>query len=729
MRRKNLQSATRAENLEYANAHENWVEQSDCHLSHEHWHMDHWPVKDMMAESEEETQTGEPGEETTDSSAELEQPADGDGWDFLWWHRFFMRDFEDNLGLKGLHNFSPMPYWVSGNPPPGELREFEGTGDDPQTGEPRWTDSGMQTVPPVNPFPSVVTPTWLTFEGGTEGDPKNGHKSLMEFPSTDHLGIGILSQVEGQDLTTTSYHGSVHADCGGWIATHESPKDHIFYPWHAYVDHIWREWQRRAMPPPRWFAHGGGVDAPDAMTHKLFVRAPDGSLQEGTFKGESWSWASTGKEMYGETALLLRGFESGRTNTARIHLFVQGEDRYVWERYMNGRTWRWFNTGLEVDGNPVLVAHGNRASLLPAVMQIKLFVRGLSRDAEGELVGVLCEGTRTEKDGVPQWTWDNSTHREKVIESDPVAMVYGTLGSASSNAVRINLFVCVPEDRGESLWVRAWDGSRWDWVPLSQSTAQFVADDPVVVSHGSLGGVNAADIRIQVYVKSISGTLMEAYWQGSAWGWREVLGRDSKTGAEAPLASVGRPTVLTYGDHGSVAEEDVPRYLFLQSTGGQFLIREPDGTVVDTGIKIDGEPVVVAYGDTSTKEAPPSAMRIHAFIRVLELEAAGTHGGSGEWDPAYEDPNEYPFYVPQLKLWRASWDGKEWSLTDTGKEVVGYPTAVLYGDLKSLDAGVRVSVFAAVIDPVERWKPASLWEYHWDGAAWAWRDMGLKVPS
>ncbi|HEX8136089.1 MAG TPA: tyrosinase family protein [Pyrinomonadaceae bacterium] len=693
MRRKSLQPVSEDENKAYVGAHGQWLEQADSHLRHEHWHMEHWP------------------------HGAVESPPDfvsGEGATFLWWHRYFIRTFEDNLGSKGLHNYSPMPYWVSNTSIPPELRAATGG----------MTESGMQEVLRAVNNPNVATPTWATFQGGTQADLIYGYTSLIQFKTTDELGISLLATEEGKPVTTGSYHGLVHTRSGGWMATHESPKDPIFYPWHSYVDHIWREWQRRAMPPVKWFAYGD-TSTPQGTFLKLFVRDAKGELYEGTFTGGNGSWKPLGRSVIGEPALLLRG-ELSNTNLsgARIHLLVEGSDRYLWECYWNGSAWRWANTGLSADGNPVIITYGNKSSTNLTDLRIKVFIR--DRD------GHLREGSRTEgSNAAPVWTWDSGTHSEKVIANDPVPVTHGNLGSVNGQDVRINLFVSVKESDGrETLWLRAWDGAKWAWKPLQQSAedaAQFVADDASVLAYGTLTSTDAKNIRMRVYVKSFAGTLMEVYWDGSAWKWSQVSGKDTQTGAGLWLASVGRPTVATYGDINRTSEASVRRYLFLQSTSGQLMLHQPDGSVWNTGKIIDGEPVVIQHGETSTREASPYKFRMHVFIRALEYERHDPHSEEmdmemeTEMEEGVEDPESYAYYTPHLKLWRLSWDGAQWSLTDTGKEVAGHPTAVIYGNTKDANASnVRMSVYVA--DTSQK-----LWEYSWNGSAWSWRSAGPLV--
>jgi len=71
-----------------------------------------------------------------------------------------------------------------------------------------------------------------------------GYTSLDKFKSSDELGRALGA----------NFHGSVHNAIGGDMRTFSSPRDPIFYPWHAFLDDLWSEWeeliQSRPSPGP-----------------------------------------------------------------------------------------------------------------------------------------------------------------------------------------------------------------------------------------------------------------------------------------------------------------------------------------------------------------------------------------------------------------------------------------------------------------------------------------------
>ncbi len=47
------------------------------------------------------------------------------------------------------------------------------------------------------------------------------------------------------DLLERSIHNPVHIAINGDMNTNAAPNDPIFWPFHAYIDKIWSDWQKR----------------------------------------------------------------------------------------------------------------------------------------------------------------------------------------------------------------------------------------------------------------------------------------------------------------------------------------------------------------------------------------------------------------------------------------------------------------------------------------------------
>ncbi len=511
--------------------------------------------------------------------------------------------------------------------------------------------------------PGVNPPSWTTVQGGVSTDPLFGHTRLGQFRSSDELGRAIGA----------GYHGSVHNALGGVMSTWASPQAPIFYLWHGYLDHLWELWRDHAAWPPVASMRGNvGTTSASGLRVNLFVRGSDRKLWERYWNGSSWSWNDTGREVAGRPAVLVRG-NTGSTNGAdvRLNMFVQGLDNRLWERYWNGSAWNWVDTGRSVDGEPLILARGNIGSTAGGDIRLNVFVRGADR----RLWERYWDGSA--------WSWVDTG---RMVAGRPVALVRGDLASVSGSDVRINLFV-----RGEDykLWERYWNGSSWTWV----DTGMYVSDDPVVIVRGDLGSVAGSGIRINLFVKGLDGKLWERYWNGSSWSWNDT-GR----------GIVGRPSILMRGATHTVTGSDVRINLFARGTDGRLWERYWNGTTwswIDTGRATDSDPLVIARGNLGSVSG--SDVRINLFVCVPEYLPGHPH--------------------LQVKLWERYWNGSAWSWVDTGRTVASQPVALVRGNASTVDASnLRVNLFVAGGD-------GKLWERYWNGSAWSWVDTSLAVAT
>jgi hypothetical protein len=562
---------------------------------------------------------------------------------FLVWHRYFIRWLEDYLGSQGLDAESPVPYWPSDTPIPPEL-----------------------TSGTANANPGVPPPTWTTMSGGTATDPAFGYTSLGQFKTTGELGRAL----------GTSYHGTVHNTVGGTMATFSSPLAPIFFPWHGYIDHIYAEWQRRAMAQPTAVVRGNtGSPDPAHLRINLFVRRRDGNLWERYWDGAGWTWIDTGKAVFGRAVALVRGdVEDVAADDLRINLFVQGADRKLWERYWNGAGWSWNDTGLQVDGEPLIIARGNTGSPDAGDLRVNLFVRGL----DGNLWERYWDGG--------SWSWIDTG---KAVAGDPIAVVRGDVESVEADDLRINLFV-----RGAdgNLWERYWNGAGWSWV----DTGKAVSHEPVALVRGSSGSPDPAGIRINLFVRGADGRLWERYWNGGSWTWI-----DTGKGIRGRVAAIQR------GNRRSTNGGDIRINLFAEGTDGTLWERYWDGgswAWIDTGKPAVGEPLAIVRGNADTVD--PTAIRINLFVPVLETTSSGGTTPHRHFD---------------VHLWERYWNGAAWTWVDTGLDIRSKPAAIARGDVEDVAANdLRINLWVAGED-------GRLWERYWDGASWSWVDTGAEV--
>lgn len=106
-----------------------------------------------------------------------------------------------------------------------------------------------------SPHADSIKPTWFTITGGTLGrffnsqpcDTAAGQTRLLNFkrlPGPDGI-LGTADDVEIPDgrkhlgcAVTHPWHNHVHGDVGGIMGSLQSPRDPIFWRWHAFIDTV-----------------------------------------------------------------------------------------------------------------------------------------------------------------------------------------------------------------------------------------------------------------------------------------------------------------------------------------------------------------------------------------------------------------------------------------------------------------------------------------------------------
>jgi len=206
----------------------------------------------------------------------------------------------------------------------------------------------------------------------------------------------------------------------------------------------------------------GSSGSPDAVGVRinLFVRGTDGHLWERYWDGAAWTWVDTGKGIRGRVTAILRGNRwSADGGDVRINLFAEGTDGQLWERYWDGATWTWVDTGKPAVGEPLAIVRGNTGTVDPAAVRINLFVPVLHTTASG----------------------GPTPHRHFDIH----------------------------------LWERYWNGAAWAWV----DTGLDIRNKPAAISRGHVEDVATDDLRINLWVAGNDAKLWERYWDGASWSW------------------------------------------------------------------------------------------------------------------------------------------------------------------------------------------------------------------
>jgi hypothetical protein len=149
---------------------------------------------------------------------------------FISAHRGYIGGFEIwLLNVKNRPEFVPMPKWNPANPIPPAFRAVLTDRCLAAGG----TASTCRNI--VNPTPNRPLPAAFQFTDAT------GESGLCAYPDyrTLHEGGGGLLGLERR------YHDGVHSAVGGAMSFGQSPSALVFFPWHAFIDDISREWECR----------------------------------------------------------------------------------------------------------------------------------------------------------------------------------------------------------------------------------------------------------------------------------------------------------------------------------------------------------------------------------------------------------------------------------------------------------------------------------------------------
>lgn len=124
-------------------------------------------------------------------------------------HRAYIAGMEAFLSANGGSQFVPLPMWDPANPIPAEFNVVKPT------------DAGAARPPLVNLNPNRPLPPQYKFP------------AVCSFSTADDLGNDI-----------NGWHGSVHVAIGGTMGSFMiASAAPIFWCWHAFLDHVYYDWQ------------------------------------------------------------------------------------------------------------------------------------------------------------------------------------------------------------------------------------------------------------------------------------------------------------------------------------------------------------------------------------------------------------------------------------------------------------------------------------------------------
>jgi hypothetical protein len=333
----------------------------------------------------------------------------------------------------------------------------------------------------------------------------------------------------------------------------------------------------------------------------------------------------------------------------RANVFFRGGgDGHLRDIYWDGSAWSTTGRARVIVGQPAMILRGKHESV--SANDIK--INGFSIGTNGHLYEVSWDGTR----------WVNRDHGGSLT---PGILMFGrgNFGSISNGAIRINSFACGTNGH---LLEFSWNGSKWVWADHGGSLGGGMA----ATGRGNFSSIQGSGVRINMFMRSSSGTLMERYWNGSNWGWGDHGGN-----------VLGTPTMLSRGDLWNVNSGSVRINLVIAGANGHLMQHYWDGSQwmwVDHGGSVDGSPIMIGRGNFDSTDA--SGIRINVFIR-------GTNG----------------------HLMALYWDGSVWGWGDIGGDITSAPLQWIgHGNFCSLDERqIRIRIFAHGTNN-------QLIEYHWD---------------
>jgi hypothetical protein len=156
----------------------------------------------------------------------------GNGSLFIPAHRGYVGGFEIwLLNVKNRPDLVPLPKWHPANPIPTAFQPVLTSACMAAGG------SSSECVPIVNATPNLPLPADFQFTDAS------GTSGLCQYPDyrTLHEGGSGLPSLE------FSYHNGVHTTVAGAMSFGFSPSALVFFPWHAFIDDVSREWECRCQ--------------------------------------------------------------------------------------------------------------------------------------------------------------------------------------------------------------------------------------------------------------------------------------------------------------------------------------------------------------------------------------------------------------------------------------------------------------------------------------------------
>ncbi|QKW32709.1 serine/threonine protein kinase [Actinomadura sp. NAK00032] len=329
--------------------------------------------------------------------------------------------------------------------------------------------------------------------------------------------------------------------------------DRVRHVWQVARDGGWSNWDD--MSGYRFDASDGPLEvAGDPAAHnaadgriELFVRGTDGHMWHAWQVARDGNW-SNWDDMSGYRTLASDGpLEVAGDPTAhssadgRIEVFVRGADGRLWHAWQVARDGNWSNwqdlgQHRPLPDGDVLTVAGDPAAHASADGRIEVFVRGVDSH--------LWHLWQVVRDG--DWSDWQDLSRHRPLPDGDVLTVAGDPAAHNAADGRIEVFVRGVDGHLWHVWQVARDGNWSNWEDLSRHRP--LPDGDLLTVAGDPAAHNAADGRIEVFVRGADGHLWHLWQVARDGGWSnwENLSRHRPLPNGDLLTVVGDPAA-----HGS----------------------------------------------------------------------------------------------------------------------------------------------------------------------------------
>jgi hypothetical protein len=351
-------------------------------------------------------------------------------------------------------------------------------------------------------------------------------------------------------------------------------------------------------------------------------------LEETAWEGTDWFDRDHRSQIQGDPILLVRGTPTSvDPGDVRVNLFAVGQDRRLYHHFQQEHGWRTNQVGSDLEPPVFAVGQGDFGSLDPAGVKAHVFA---CRRADHHLQQAFWDGTK--------WIYhDHSAAHGRPVQPGMTALGLGDFSTGNPEDCWLFLFM---RQMDGSLVDLRWDGHHWLWHDHAGHLCNYAPD---MMVQGDLSRLDPSGMVARLFTVNSDKVLMERQWNGTAWEWIAHPGRQVD----------GPPLVVARGDTKSTLRGKVCIHVFVRSVTGELLERYFDGedwswndrggNITDTQLEATG------HGDFSSTDDSHSQMRIFAHGsdgRLIEYLRAADPPGS--WSMRSLGENLTPDLVPPL---------------------------------------------------------------------------------